>query len=171
VAEPGCDRVDNDVAARLAEVGLVLDDAGGEAVAEDVAVAVVAFVVVTGIALVQALHAGREVGLRRLEDEVVVGAHEAERLHVPLKAFDHVEQDQEEGAVVVNVAEQGGVGDSATGRVVEAVRQFAAGDSHGIQRRGAIALPGRCGTIGTHLLPAPPAATGHVRGLSPDLAE
>jgi hypothetical protein len=152
-------------------VGFVFDDAGGETVAEDVAVALVAVVVVAGVALVEALHAGGEIGLRRLEDEVVVGAHEAERLHVPVEAFDHVEQDQEEGAVVVDVAEEGRVGDGASGRVVEAVGQFAAGDSHGIQRRGAIAVPGRCGTIGTHLLLAPPAATGRVRGLSPDMAE
>jgi hypothetical protein len=153
-------------------VGLVLDDAGGEAVAEDVAVAGVAVVVVAGVALVEALHSGGEVGLRRLEDEVVVGAHEAERLHIPAEAFDHVEQDQQEGAVVVDVAEEERVGDRAGGRVIEAVGQFAAGDSrHGDQRRSAIAVPGRCGRIGTHLLPALRAATGHVRGLSPDTAQ
>jgi hypothetical protein len=58
VAEPGGDRVDDHVAARLAEVRLVLDDAGGEAVAENVAVPVVAVVVGAGVSLVQALHAG-----------------------------------------------------------------------------------------------------------------
>jgi hypothetical protein len=100
---------------------LALDDAGGEAVAEDVAVARVAVVVVAGVTLVQALHAGGQVGLCGVQDEVVMGPHEAERLPVPLEALDDVQQDQQERAVVVDVAEEERVGHGSTRGVVEAV--------------------------------------------------
>jgi hypothetical protein len=59
---------------------LVLDRDAGEAVAEQVPPAAVTPVEPLRIDAVQALHAGGEVVARRLDDEVVVVAHQVERV-------------------------------------------------------------------------------------------
>jgi hypothetical protein len=93
----------------------------GEPVAEKVSLAVVAFVEAGGVAAVQEVHAVGELLPRRLDEEVVVRAHEAEGDDVPGEALDGGEQQQVHRAVVVDVAEEEGVGDRAAERVVEAV--------------------------------------------------
>jgi hypothetical protein len=92
-----------------------------EAVAEEVSMAVVAFVETGRVAPVHKVHAVRELLPRRLDEEVVVRAHEAEGEDVPAVALDCGEEQQVHRTVVVDVAEEKGVGDGAAVRVVEAV--------------------------------------------------
>jgi hypothetical protein len=103
-------------------VVVVVDDhACGEAVAEEVSVAVVPVVEAGRVTPVQEVHADRELLPRRLDEEVVVRAHEAEGEDVPAVALDCGEEEQVHRAVVVDVAEEKGVGDGAAVGVVEAV--------------------------------------------------
>src|SRR5438270_6638420 len=69
--EPGCDRVLQDVLQRRLEMLVGLDQARGEAFAEDVVAASVEGVEGAGVFAVEIAHAGREVRLPRLDDEVV----------------------------------------------------------------------------------------------------
>jgi hypothetical protein len=69
-------------------VVLVVDDAACEAVAEEVAVTAVTRVEPSRVASVQELHALRELLPRRLDEEVVVRAHEAESVDLPTETFE-----------------------------------------------------------------------------------
>jgi hypothetical protein len=149
---------------------LVLDDARREAIAEHVAVTAVAVVVGARVALVEAFHAGGEIRLRPVEDEVVVRAHEAKGVHLPGEPFDDVEQDEEEGAVVLGVAEEQRVGDGPCGGVVEAVGQFAAEwAGHASTVREGRALGDAWGRIVAELSQFGRGRRSHVRGLTLDM--
>jgi hypothetical protein len=81
---------------------LVPDDPGAEAVAEEVALTGVAAVELERVCAVQELHARGEIVESRLDDEVVVVAHQAEGVDLPVVAPDSKEaQAQELPAVVV----------------------------------------------------------------------
>lgn len=67
--------------------------------------AVVAEVEALGVDAVQHVHARGQVGLGRLDDEVVVRAHEAEGVAVPGKALDDVCEESEEPAPILVVQE------------------------------------------------------------------
>jgi len=86
--EPCGDRVLADVFERGAEVLVAVDHPGREASAPQVAMATVAEIECLRIAAVQVLHAARELLLRRLDEQVVVGAHQAHRVHAPAVAVD-----------------------------------------------------------------------------------
>jgi hypothetical protein len=103
-AEPGADRVVNDVAANGTELVLVFDGAAPEPLAEEVTPAAVAAVEALGVAAVQPLEAGRELGDGRLDDEVVVVPHQAEGVQAPVVLGDDESEEPEEVAAVVVVA-------------------------------------------------------------------
>jgi len=86
--EPCGNRVLADVFERGADVLVAVDDPRGEASSPQMAVAAVAEVEPLRVAAVQVLHAARELLLRRLDEQVVVGAHQAHRVHAPAVAVD-----------------------------------------------------------------------------------
>jgi hypothetical protein len=86
--ESGGDGILADILDRGGEVFVALDDPRGEAPAPEVAVAAVAQVEPLGIAAVQVLHPTRETRLRRLDEQVVVRAHQANGDHAPSVAID-----------------------------------------------------------------------------------
>jgi hypothetical protein len=101
-AQSGADGILDHVAADRDELLLVLDRTAPEPLAEEMAPASVARVEALRVAAVQPLEPGRQLGDGRLEDEVVVVGHQAERVHAPV-VFAHrcCEQAQEDPAVVV----------------------------------------------------------------------
>ena len=108
---------------------VVADDPGGEPRSEHVAVAVVPPVEALGVDAVQVLHAVRQSLGGRLQDEVVVRAHQAERMAVPpVSPDDEAEQTEEQQAVVI-VDEDQAPEDAARGHVEDAVGQLAPADS------------------------------------------
>jgi hypothetical protein len=88
VDEPRAHGVAQDVLDRPLVVLVVADHPAREARSEDVSVPAVAGVEALRVDAVQVLHAGREPLRRRLDDQVVVGAHEAERVALPPVARD-----------------------------------------------------------------------------------
>jgi hypothetical protein len=117
-------------------VVVVADHRAAEAVAEEVPHPSVALVELLGVRAVQDLHAGRqrlEVGL---DDQVVVIAHQAERVEVPAEpAHDDSEQPKEMAAVLVVAVDPRPV-DAARGDVVVAAgRKEVAGQAgHRVRR-------------------------------------
>jgi hypothetical protein len=120
-AEAGGDRVLQDVFAGRSEVVLAFDEACREPVAEDVPAAAVLRVVALRVAAVEQLHPGREVGAGAFDDHVVVGIHQAERMHAPAEAAHGEEQKPEQREAVVVVAEEPNLGHSESRRVVNPV--------------------------------------------------
>jgi hypothetical protein len=105
------------------EVLLVSREPGGEAFAEEVAAAVVAAVERQRVGAVQAVYAVGEAPELGLEDEVVVGGHQAEGVAAPVLPVDfRGEEAQEEPALVV-VEEDRRARDSSRGDVVDARRR------------------------------------------------
>ena len=133
---------------------LVPDDPGGEARLEHVPAAAVALIEQLGVAAVEALHAGRELGRRRFDDQVVVRAHEAVGVDVPVVlAFDDAEEVEEVEAIEVR-AEDPSVVDPVRGDVEDAVGELAAKQSgHALDGSSRIdefrPLRAFCHTIGT----------------------
>ena len=85
-----------DVLARRPVVRLVADDPRTEAPFEDMSATTVTVVEELRVAAVQALHSFGQVRCRCLDDEVVMRAHEAVRVHLPAKSVgDHREQVEE----------------------------------------------------------------------------
>jgi len=76
----------------VSEIPLFFDDFRREAVGEEVAERKVASVERLGVAAVQTLDATGELDRRRLEDDVIVRGHEAERMNDPAAAVDGVTQ-------------------------------------------------------------------------------
>jgi hypothetical protein len=102
---------------------LVLDQPGGEAVAEHVAPAPVLRVVALRIPAVQELHPRGELEAGALDDEVIVRPHQAQRVDVPVEAFHRPQEEGEEVEPVIVVAEQPDLGDGQAGGVVDPVRK------------------------------------------------
>jgi hypothetical protein len=95
------------------EVVLVLDDAAGEPVGEQVPESAVSPVELLGVAAVQELHPAREGVAAGVEDEVVVRRHQAERVHLPPEAIDAAAEVRQEVAAVGRVEEDVAAGGSA----------------------------------------------------------
>jgi hypothetical protein len=114
------DRVLEDVLDRLGEVVVVLDDPRGEALAEEVAPALVAAVEGLCVDAVEAAHAVGEAPELGLDDQVVVVRHQAEGVDAPVVALDGVGEQGEEEAVFVGCQEGGGLRHAARGHVVDA---------------------------------------------------
>jgi hypothetical protein len=104
VAEAGANRVVQDVLDGVRQVVVVPCDPGREPVAEEVSAPAVSLVEALGVDAVQAVHAVRELRQRRLHDEVVVRAHEAEDVDAPALAFDDLAEEPEERRAVAVVA-------------------------------------------------------------------
>jgi hypothetical protein len=105
---------------------VALDDPGGEAVAEEVAAALVAAVEALRVDAVQTLHALGEAAELRLDDDVVVVRHQAEDVAAPLVTRDHVGEEAQEEAAFVVVQEDRGTGYSTHRHVVDAgIRELA----------------------------------------------
>ena len=123
VGQTGAHGVLDHVAAGGEQVALPVDRSGGEAVGEQVAEAAVALVERLPVAALEALDAARELGLRAVEDEVVVRRHQAERVHRPAEALDAGADVGEEEAPVVVVAEDRAAVHSARHHVEVPVRK------------------------------------------------
>jgi hypothetical protein len=90
VAEAGGRWVGEDVRDGVLVVLVRVEHAGVEAGAEEVAEALVAAVETLGVRAVQELHAGGEVGAGGIDDEVVMGVHEAIGVAAPAVALDRL---------------------------------------------------------------------------------
>ena len=100
--EAGAHRILHDVLADRRKLLLVHDRSAPEALAEEMAPAAVTGVEALRVAAVQALETCGELGHCRLEDEVVVVRHQAERVEGPIMLpHDRAEQSQEDAAIVV----------------------------------------------------------------------
>jgi co-chaperonin GroES (HSP10) len=126
-AEAGADGVLDDVATDSGELVLVLDRAAPEAFTEEMSPPEVASVEALGIAPVQLLEAGRQLGDGRLDDQVVVVRHQAERMEAPVMLPDDEVQQPEEDAAVVVVAVDRDPSGTARGDVEVAVGEDVAG--------------------------------------------
>jgi hypothetical protein len=102
-AQAGPDRVLENVFDRCTEVLVALDHPRGEAVAEEVARAVVAAVEGLCIDAVQALDAVGQTPELGFHDEVVVVRHQAERVDAPVVTANDVGQKGEEVPALVVV--------------------------------------------------------------------
>ena len=87
------------------------------------AVAAVAEIEPLRVATVQVLHAARELLLRRLDDQVVVRPHQADRVHAPAVPVDALLEEAHEGVSVGIVAEDERAEDAARRDVEETVRE------------------------------------------------
>jgi hypothetical protein len=117
-AQAGADGVEEDVVDRCGQVVVGVDDPRGVAIAPQVAATLVAPVERERVRPVQQVHpAGHRLD-GRLEDEVVMGRHQAVRVDVPAEALDAVPHERKEAPAVKPVAEDGSVVD-AEGRDVE----------------------------------------------------
>jgi hypothetical protein len=113
------------VLARRGEVLLVPHDPRPKPALEDVAAAPVPFVEELRVAAVEAVHAGGELGRGRLDDEVVVGAHQAVGLDAPVELARADRQQVEEVDPVDVVAEDRRVLDPVRRDVEVPVREAA----------------------------------------------
>jgi hypothetical protein len=121
--EAGAHGVLEDVLDGRAQMAVAFDDPGGEAVAEEVAPALVAAVERVGIDSVEALEAVREAPELGLDDEVVVVRQQAEGVDAPVVPLDLSREESQEEAVIVRVAEGGGARDASRRHVVDALRR------------------------------------------------
>jgi hypothetical protein len=124
LAETTADRVEYDVTACVEEVVLTLDRRGPETVAEEMPPASVAAVEGLGVQTVQAVEAGGEARAARLEYDVVVVRHQAERVTVPGEAMSDVCEEAKKAAAVEVVDHDRGAVDTASGHVEVAVSQL-----------------------------------------------
>jgi hypothetical protein len=96
--------VREDVFAGRGEVVVAFDDPGGVAISEQVAGALVPLVEAESMDAVQALHPQPQLRNGRVDDEVVVRRHQAERVDGPVEAGDALSEQAEEGQAVGVVA-------------------------------------------------------------------
>jgi hypothetical protein len=114
------DGVLEDVLDRVGEVVVVFYDPGGEALAEEVAPALVAAVERLRVDAVEAAHAVGEAPELGLDDQVVVVRHQAEGVDAPVVPLDGLGEQGEEEAVFVGCQEGCGLRHAARGHVVDA---------------------------------------------------
>jgi hypothetical protein len=130
------DGVLEDVVDGGGQVDVAVEDACGEAIAEEVAGADVAAVEALCVEAVEAAEAVRQLPARAREDEVVVVRHQAERDDVPPLLSCDVRQEGEEGAPVVVVTEDRAPVDALDRDVVDAVGEVTSRDArHGLDAR------------------------------------
>jgi hypothetical protein len=123
------DGVLEDVVDGGGQVDVAVEDACGEAIAEEVAGADVALVEALCVEAVEAAEAVRQLPARAREDEVVVVRHQAERDDVPPLLSCDVRQEGEEGAPVVVVTEDRAPVDALDRDVVDAVGEVTSRDA------------------------------------------
>jgi hypothetical protein len=104
-------------------VPVVSDHARAEAFAEQMALAPPAEVEALRVTATQVLDAGRELRLRRVDDDVVVVRHQAEHVDSPLVAVDRLREEREERAAVMVVADDVGAVHAAGRHVVDGGRR------------------------------------------------
>jgi hypothetical protein len=121
--EPGAHRVFEHIAAGGVQVLLAFDYPRAEPVREEVPEAHVLRVEGLGVPAQQAVHPARELRLRRVQDEVEVRRHQAQRVHAPAEALDAGAEPGEEEASVLVVAENGAAAHATRHDVEVAVRQ------------------------------------------------
>jgi hypothetical protein len=114
----GADRVVADVVGGRGDVLVVVHDPRREAVAPEVSPAAVPRVEALRVDAVQSLEREAEPLDGRVDEQVVVVRHQAEREDVEVEAVDALRQQREEGAEVSFVAERAAALD-ASGRDVE----------------------------------------------------
>jgi hypothetical protein len=125
-AQSGADGVEDDVVEDGGEVLVGVHRLRPEAIAEQMAAALVPAVEAKRVGSVEAVHPAREVFHRRGDDEVVVRGHQAVRVDIPAESLDGVGEERQERAAVEPVAEDRRVVDAERGDVEGAVRQDAA---------------------------------------------
>src|SRR2546423_6097753 len=104
-AEPGPDRIPEDVGDRPVVVLVVPDDPAGEPVAPQMAPAAVTCVELLGVDAFEAMEASGEERQRGLHEQVVVGRQEREGMHAPAESIHGSRQEGEECAAIVVVAD------------------------------------------------------------------
>jgi hypothetical protein len=135
VDESVVDRVLDDVLDRVGVLLLGLDHDGVEPAPEDVVAPPVAFVEGAGIGAVEIAHAVREVGLRSLDDQVVVVSHQAADVDAPAVAPPDATQDvEEDDAIPVVHDDRRLVVPARRDVVVRACGEVAAWTSHLLRR-------------------------------------
>jgi hypothetical protein len=99
---------------------VVFDDPGREALAEEVAPALVAAVKGLRVGAVQAAHAVGEAPELGLDDQVVVVRHQAEGLDPPVVPLDRLGEEGKEETIFVGHQKGGGSRHASGGDVVDA---------------------------------------------------
>lgn len=113
--EARADRVVQDVLDGGLVVVFVVDHPGGEALAEECALAAEASVVLPGVVTLRPLECGRDPVGRCVDDGVVVGAEQAVHVEIEAPAEDGLQQERQERVPVLVVHEEH--------RLVDAVRR------------------------------------------------
>jgi hypothetical protein len=153
VGEAGADGILDGVLDRGYQVAVGFDDPRREAVAEEVAPALVAAVERLGVGAVQALEAVGEAPELGLDDEVVVVRHQREGVDVPAVPLDLAREEAQEEAVVVGVAEGGGARNASRAHVVDALRrELATGSPHASTLARDLERPGPKQTSGAEVV-------------------
>lgn len=119
----------DDVLAGLHEIALVVDHPRCEAAGEEVPETAMSLVEGLRVAAVQALEPARELRLGRVEDDVVVRRHEAERVDCPPETLCARAQEREEVPAVGVVDEDPAPVDAAREHVEVAVGKARAGNA------------------------------------------
>lgn len=101
-SHPGPDRIKNDIAAQLQQVGVLLDHNGFETSLKDMPHPCVAPVEFLRVDSVQLPHALREVSIRCLDQEVIVIAHKAISMADPVVPLNQIGKDGEKQQPVVS---------------------------------------------------------------------
>src|SRR5262245_16870722 len=104
---------------------VALDSPGPKATLEDVTGGFVTFVEASRVSTVQPMHSLRELLLRRLDDEVVVIWHQAERLDVPVEALLDAQERRTKLCVVGVSPKDGGAFGTTSSHMEDAIRQRA----------------------------------------------
>jgi hypothetical protein len=97
------DRIVDDVLERRLVLVLRLDQLRREAAAEDVVAAAVPLIERTCVLAIEVAHAVRKIRKRRLDDEVVVVAHQAARVQLPAVSARDATQDVDERVAILVV--------------------------------------------------------------------
>jgi hypothetical protein len=119
----GPDGVVQDVVDRVSQVLLRVDHPGGESGAEEVSRASVALVEAKGVRAVKPLDPGGELRLRRVENEVDVVVHQAERMAPPAVTGNGCGQAAEIREPIQVVADDRRAVDAASRHVEVTVRE------------------------------------------------
>jgi hypothetical protein len=121
-AKPGANWIQDDIARKLEQVGLALDEDGPEAAVEKVSFMPVAPVEPLRVHTVQPLHAERDVAVRRFDQEVIVVRHQAVRMASPFTQLDDLTQELEKPKPIANIGVDLQLSDAARRHVIDGTR-------------------------------------------------
>jgi hypothetical protein len=156
-------RVVEDVRERVLVVLFVVDDPGGEPLAEERSLTTEPGVVLPGVVALDPLHGRRQIFDPGVDECVVVRPHQAEGVEPESPTLRALREERDERPIVVPVAEQPGFVDGGRGQVEEAVWQFSAEYSGHASTVRLLALPIGPPTRFLSTFDAPPRATASVR--------